>query len=35
MLLRELRRRGFSEGEIGKLAGGNYVRVFNASARPG
>jgi membrane dipeptidase len=28
-----LRQKGFSAVEIGKLVGGNYVRVFNASAR--
>jgi membrane dipeptidase len=26
-----LRKRGFSDADIGKIAGGNYVRVFNAS----
>ena len=28
-----LRRAGFSAADIGKLAGGNYVRVFNQSVR--
>jgi membrane dipeptidase len=29
-----LRKRGFAPEEIRKIAGGNYVRVFNASLRP-
>jgi membrane dipeptidase len=28
-----LRQKGFRAEEIGKLVGGNYVRVFNASVR--
>jgi microsomal dipeptidase-like Zn-dependent dipeptidase len=28
-----LRRKGFNAEEIGKLVGGNYVRVFNQSVR--
>jgi membrane dipeptidase len=28
-----LRRKGFSRADVGKLVGGNYVRVFNQSAR--
>jgi len=31
ILLKKLRERGFSAEEIGKIAGGNYVRVFNRS----
>jgi membrane dipeptidase len=31
ILLKRLRERGFSAEEIGKIAGGNYVRVFNRS----
>jgi len=30
-----LRRAGFSAADVGKLAGGNYVRVFNQSVSPG
>ena len=32
-IVRELRRAGFSPADIGKLAGGNYVRVFDRSVR--
>jgi len=28
-----MRKRGFSPDEIRKIAGGNYVRVFNLSVR--
>jgi membrane dipeptidase len=35
LLLKLLRERGFSPEEIGKIAGGNYVRVFNRSTGPG
>jgi membrane dipeptidase len=31
LVLKLLRERGFSPEEIGKIAGGNYVRVFNRS----
>ena len=30
-IVRLLRQKGFSAADIGKIAGGNYVRVFNAS----
>jgi membrane dipeptidase len=30
-IVRLLRQKGFSVADIGKIAGGNYVRVFNAS----
>jgi membrane dipeptidase len=30
-VVRALRQKGFSPADIGKIAGGNYVRVFNAS----
>ena len=33
LVLRLLRLKGFADDEIGKLVGGNYVRVFNASVR--
>jgi len=33
-VLNALRRRGFSDAEIRKIAGGNYARVFNRSVRP-
>jgi microsomal dipeptidase-like Zn-dependent dipeptidase len=29
-----MRRRGFSPADIRKIAGGNYLRVFNQSAKP-
>ena len=32
VVVRLLRRKGFSAADIGKLVGGNYVRVFNQSA---
>src|SRR5262245_46685514 len=31
--VRLLRQKGFSDEEVSKLVGGNYVRVFNASVR--
>jgi membrane dipeptidase len=31
VVVRQLRRAGFSAADVGKLAGGNYVRVFNQS----
>ena len=34
LIVRLMRGRGFSPDEIRKIAGGNYVRVFNLSARP-
>jgi membrane dipeptidase len=37
LVVQLLRRKGFSAADVGKLAGGNYVRVFNQSvpaARP-
>jgi microsomal dipeptidase-like Zn-dependent dipeptidase len=33
--VRLLRRTGFSAADVGKLAGGNYVRVFNQSVTAG
>jgi len=33
VVVRLLRQKGFSAEEIGKLVGGDYVRVFNASVR--
>lgn len=30
-IVRSLRQKGFSAADIGKIVGGNYVRVFNAS----
>jgi membrane dipeptidase len=33
MVVQLLRQKGFSAGEIGKLVGGNYVRLFNASVK--
>jgi membrane dipeptidase len=30
-IVRLMRRKGFSVADIGKIAGGNYVRIFNAS----
>ncbi len=35
LVLKLLRERGFSPEEIGKIVGGNYVRVFNRSTGPG
>lgn len=31
LVVQLLRRKGFSAADIGKLVGGNYVRVFNQS----
>jgi len=33
VVVRRLRQKGFSAEEVGKLVGGNYVHVFNASVR--
>jgi len=35
VVVRLLRRTGFSAADVGKLAGGNYVRVFNQSVAAG
>jgi membrane dipeptidase len=34
VIVRLMRARGFSPAEIRQIAGGNYVRVFNLSAKP-
>jgi membrane dipeptidase len=34
VIVQLLRRAGFSAADVGKLAGGNYVRVFNQSVSP-
>jgi membrane dipeptidase len=34
LIVRLMRRRGFSPDDIRKVAGGNYLRVFNLSAKP-
>jgi membrane dipeptidase len=34
VVVRLMRKRGFSPDEIRKIAGGNYLRVFNLSVRP-
>jgi microsomal dipeptidase-like Zn-dependent dipeptidase len=33
MVVHLLRRTGFAAADIGKLVGGNYLRVFNESVR--
>ena len=33
LIVRLMRKRGFSPDEIRKIAGGNYLRVFNLSVR--
>src|SRR5262249_60655555 len=34
LIVRLMRKRGLSAGEIRKIAGGNYLRVFNLSMKP-